>query len=75
MSNVPIISTSLPGPNAQRLIKDDLDVTSPSLIKEYPLTVKRAEGMMIEDEDGNRFLDFMAGIAVATTGHCHPKVV
>ena len=75
MSNVPIISTSLPGPNAQRLIKDDLDVTSPSLIKEYPLTVKRAEGMMIEDEDGNRFLDFMAGIAVATTGHCHPKIV
>ena len=75
MSNVPSILTSLPGPKAQRLIDDDLGATSPSLIKEYPLAVKQAKGMMIEDQDGNIFLDFMAGIAVTGTGHCHPQVV
>ena len=75
MSNAPSILTSLPGPKAQTLIDDDLGATSPSLIKEYPLAVKQAKGMMIEDQDGNIFLDFMAGIAVTGTGHCHPQVV
>ena len=58
MSNAPSILTSLPGPKAQTLIDDDLGATSPSLIKEYPLAVKQAKGMMIEDQDGNIFLDF-----------------
>ncbi len=50
-------------------------VVSPSYTRCYPLVVERGEGCMIEDVDGNRFLDFNAGIAVVATGHCHPRVV
>jgi 4-aminobutyrate aminotransferase len=71
----PHIVTPPPGPNAQRIIAQDQRYASPSYIKEYPLVVARGEGAMIEDVDGNRYLDFMAGIAVASTGHSHPKVV
>src|ERR1700735_684816 len=71
----PYISTVLPGPRAQSIIDRDQAVTSPSYTRCYPLVVARGEGAMIEDGDGNRFLDFNAGIAVASTGHCHPKVV
>lgn len=73
--NYPNIVVSPPGPNAKRIIAQDQRYASPSYIKEYPLVVARGEGAMIEDVDGNRFLDFMAGIAVASTGHSHPKVV
>jgi len=75
MLNTPRILTPLPGPESKRIIKRDTSVSSPSLIKEYPLVIKRAEGMFIEDLDGNTFLDFMAGIAVTSTGHCHPEVL
>ena len=71
----PSISTPPPGPKARRIIEQDAAFASPSYIKEYPLVVERGEGAMIEDVDGNRYLDFMAGIAVASTGHSHPKVV
>ncbi len=64
-----------PGPKAQAIIDRDKRFASPSYIKEYPLVVERGAGAMIEDVDGNRYLDFMAGIAVAATGHAHPKVV
>jgi 4-aminobutyrate aminotransferase len=57
------------------LIRRDSQVLSPSYTRCYPLVAARGEGAMIEDVDGNRFLDFNAGIAVASTGHCHPKVV
>ena len=73
--NYPHIVTPPPGPNARRIIAQDERYASPSYIKEYPLVVARGEGAMIEDVDGNRYLDFMAGIAVASTGHAHPKVV
>jgi 4-aminobutyrate aminotransferase len=73
--NYPHIITPPPGPKAQRVIERDARFSSPSYIKEYPLVVERGEGAMIEDVDGNRYLDFMAGIAVASTGHSHPKVV
>ena len=75
MLNTPRILTPLPGPESEKIIKRDIGVSSPSLIKEYPLVIKRAEGMFIEDLDGNTFLDFMAGIAVTNTGHCHPEVL
>ncbi len=75
MLNTPKILTPLPGPESEKIIKRDIGVSSPSLIKEYPLVIKRAEGMFIEDLDGNTFLDFMAGIAVTSTGHCHPEVL
>jgi 4-aminobutyrate aminotransferase len=64
-----------PGPKAQAIIEQDKRYSSPSYIKEYPLVVERGSGAMLEDVDGNRYLDFMAGIAVASTGHAHPKVV
>lgn len=71
----PRIKTPLPGPNAQRIITEDKRLMSASYTRAYPLVVKRGRGMMIEDVDGNEFLDFSAGIAVASTGHCHPEVV
>jgi len=75
MLNTPKILTPLPGPKSEIIIKRDTGVSSPSLIKEYPLVIKRAKGMFIEDLDGNTFLDFMAGIAVTSTGHCHPEIL
>jgi len=70
-----IRTDKLPGPKAAKWIARDERVTSPSYTRTYPLVVKRARGVMIEDPDGNRFLDFTAGIAVTNAGHCHPKVV
>ena len=75
MKNYPKIKVAPPGPKAQEVIRQDEEYTSTSYIKEYPLVVQRGEGPMVEDVDGNRYLDFMAGIAVVTTGHSHPKVV
>jgi 4-aminobutyrate aminotransferase len=71
----PKIRTKLPGPNAQKVLKGDNQYISPSYTRSYPLVVKRGRGMIIEDVDGNEFLDFSAGIAVTSTGHCHPQVV
>ncbi|MBY0370585.1 acetyl ornithine aminotransferase family protein [bacterium] len=71
----PEIKVAPPGPKAKALIERDAKVTSPSYIKEYPLAVERGEGSFVYDADGNRYLDFMAGIAVTSTGHSHPKVV
>jgi len=73
--DLPHILTSLPGPRATELIRRDHEVLSPSYTRCYPLVAARGEGAMIEDVDGNRFLDFNAGIAVTSTGHCHPQVV
>jgi 4-aminobutyrate aminotransferase len=73
--DLPQILTPLPGPRATALIERDSRVLSPSYTRCYPLVAARGEGAMIEDVDGNRFLDFNAGIAVASTGHCHPQVV
>ena len=71
----PKILTELPGPNARRVLEGDKTYISPSYTRSYPLVAKRGRGVMIEDVDGNEFLDFAAGIAVCSTGHCHPKVV
>ena len=72
---VPNIKTKLPGPNAQRVLEGDAKYLSPSYTRSYPLVAKRGRGLIIEDVDGNEFLDFSAGIAVVSTGHCHPQVV
>src|SRR5262249_47890700 len=72
---LPLLNGPIPGPRAQRLMERDAQVVSPSYTRGYPLVVERGEGAMIEDVDGNRFLDFNAGIAVVATGHCHPRVV
>jgi 4-aminobutyrate aminotransferase len=71
----PSITTALPGPKAKALIERDEKYSSPSYTRDYPLAVERALGSVVEDLDGNRFLDIAAGIAVCATGHCHPEVV
>ncbi|MGH7628006.1 MAG: acetyl ornithine aminotransferase family protein [Gemmatimonadales bacterium] len=71
----PRIVTPPPGPAAQAIIARDEAWTSPSYIKEYPLVMAGGAGAMAEDVDGNRYIDFMAGIAVTSTGYNHPAVV
>jgi len=71
----PRIATPPPGPRARAVIERDGRVMSQNYRKDYPLVVERASGAMVEDTDGNRYLDFAAGIAVVATGHCHPEVV
>ncbi len=71
----PQIKTALPGPKAKAIIERDLQYTAPAYGRVYPLVMKQGRGMVVEDVDGNLFLDFMAGIAVASTGHSHPRVV
>src|SRR5579872_5103436 len=72
---LPKLITSLPGPKALAIIERDKQVISPSYTRSYPLVAARGEGAIVYDPDGNRFLDFSAGIAVVATGHCHPRVV
>ncbi|MBK8251308.1 MAG: acetyl ornithine aminotransferase family protein [Polyangiaceae bacterium] len=71
----PRILVPPPGPNAQRIIAIDQEYASPSYIKEYPLVIGGGQGAMVEDVDGNRYIDFMSGIAVSSTGYNHPVVV
>jgi 4-aminobutyrate aminotransferase len=75
MTTAPLIKTSLPGPRARALIERDTAVVSPSYTRGYPLVMERGYGAMVEDVDGNVFLDCAAGIAVNSTGHAHPDVV
>src|SRR5260221_4903314 len=72
---VPDIHTEPPGPKARQWLDRDAQFVSPSYTRVYPLVVERGSGAVIEDVDGNLFLDFTAGIAVNATGHCHPEVV
>lgn len=74
-ADAPRLVTELPGPRARALIERDGRVTSPSLPRAYPLAPARGAGCVLEDVDGNLFLDFNAGIAVTATGHAHPAVV
>lgn len=72
---VPHLVTELPGPKARAVIEADKELVSPSLPRAYSLVADSAQGCVVTDVDGNRFLDFAAGIAVCSTGHCHPRVV
>jgi 4-aminobutyrate aminotransferase len=74
-TKLPHLITPLPGPKAKQIVERDHRVISPSYTRDYPLVAKRGHGAVIEDVDGNAFLDFAAGIAVVSTGHCHPDVV
>lgn len=69
------IKTELPGPKARAMIDRDAAVISPSYPRDYPFVMSHGVGTEVWDVDGNRFLDFAAGIAVCSTGHAHPKVV
>jgi 4-aminobutyrate aminotransferase len=74
-AEAPRLVTELPGPQAREILERDARTTSPSLPRAYPLVPARGAGSVVEDVDGNRFLDLNAGIAVTSTGHCHPRVV
>jgi 4-aminobutyrate aminotransferase len=74
-SDLPHLITALPGSRAAAIVERDHAVLSPSYTRPYPLVISHGEGAIVEDVDGNRFLDCNAGIAVAATGHSHPKVV
>jgi 4-aminobutyrate aminotransferase len=74
-TSIPHLVTSVPGPKAQAVVARSEQAVTPSLPRAYPLAVKRAQGVAVEDVDGNLFLDCAAGIAVCATGHCHPAVV
>src|ERR1035438_9713442 len=71
----PKLFCPLPGPKAQAAVAADDRLISPSYTRSYPLVARRGRGIRVEDVDGNEFLDFAAGIAVNSTGHCHPEVV
>jgi 4-aminobutyrate aminotransferase len=71
----PRLVCPLPGPKARSAVEADGRFISPSYTRSYPLVAKRGRGIRVEDVDGNEFLDFAAGIAVVSTGHCHPEVV
>src|ERR1700758_2239931 len=71
----PKIKTALPGPNAKSVLEGDQKYISPSYTRSYPLVAKNGRGIVVTDVDGNEFFDFSAGIAVTSTGHCHPHVV
>ena len=71
----PRIKRPLPGPKARAIIRRDRELLSPSFTRSYPLVAAKGEGVWMKDPDGNVFLDFTAGIAVTSTGHCHPAVV
>jgi len=75
MRNVPDIKTTPPGPKAKAIIEKDAEFVSPSYTRDYPLVIARGEGAIVEDVDGNLFLDCAAGIAVNSTGVSHPDVV
>src|SRR4051812_12458569 len=68
-------ANKLPGPNAAALVDRDLKVISPSYTRGYPLVIDHGRGCEVWDVDGNRFIDFTAGVAVLATGHAHPEVV
>ncbi len=74
-TKLPRLVTPLPGPAAKKWVQLDDQYVSPSYTRAYPLVVKTGRGAVVEDVDGNVFLDFAAGIAVVATGHCHPQVV
>src|SRR4029453_7683712 len=72
----PEIKTGLPGPKGKKIVEADAQFVNPSYPRpSFKLVAERASGVWVEDFDGNIFLDCKAGVAVCSTGHCHPDVV
>lgn len=72
----PDIKTALPGPKGQEIVQADAQFVTPSYPRpSWQLVAERAQGVWVEDVDGNIFLDCNAGVAVCSTGHCHPEIV
>jgi 4-aminobutyrate aminotransferase len=74
-TTLPNLILPVPGPRSRAIVDRSTKAVTPSLPHAYPLAVKRAQGVMVEDQDDNHYLDCAAGIAVCSTGHCHPRVV
>jgi 4-aminobutyrate aminotransferase len=74
-AHAPDIQGPLPGPQAEQVLSRDQAVISPSYTRSYPFVMDRGKGNMVWDVDGNRYIDFTAGVAVLATGHSHPEVV
>ncbi len=74
-ATLPEMKITLPGPKAKEILNRDAKYISPSYTRSYPLVVQRGYGAILEDVDGNTFLDFNAGVAVAALGHAHPEIV
>src|SRR5258708_33054095 len=72
-TKTPRLVTALPGPKAKQIVERDAKFMSPSFTRDYPLVAKSGRGAMVEDVDGNVFLDFAAGVAGWSTGECHPN--
>src|SRR6266516_1654112 len=73
--NAPLIQSPIPGPQAAEIIARDVEVISPSYTRSYPFVMDHGKGNMVWDVDGNRYIDFTAGVAVLAAGHAHPEVV
>jgi len=73
--HAPLMSVPVPGPQAEEIVQRDIEVISPSYTRSYPFVMDHGKGNMVWDVDGNRYIDFTAGVAVLNTGHCHPEVV
>src|SRR3954454_12952545 len=72
----PEIKTELPGPKGKKIVEADAQFVNPAYPRpDFKLVAERGEGVWVEDVDGNIFLDCNAGVAVCSTGHCHPEVV
>ena len=71
----PVIKVEPPGPRALAIIKEDKRLIMQSFARWYPLVVKKAYGSLVEDVDGNVYIDFNSGIAVMNVGHSHPRIV
>src|SRR5688572_32744596 len=72
----PSIKTALPGPKGQEIIQADAQFVTPSYPRpSFKLVAESARGVWVNDVDGNVFLDCNAGVAVCSTGHCHPEIV
>lgn len=71
----PQIRTTLPGPKSRKIIERDRKAITPAYTRGYPLVIERGEGSYVYDPDGNKFLDFTAGVAVNALGHAHPEIV
>src|SRR5258706_9059847 len=69
----PRLVTALPGPNAKRVLEQDAKFMSPSYTRDYPLVAKRGHGAIVEDVDGNSFLDFAAGLGGRSSSTSHPQ--
>ncbi len=69
------LTGDVPGPRARDYVARDKEAVSPSCTRAYPFVMARGEGSVVWDVDGNRYVDFNAGIAVTATGHAHPRVV